>query len=283
MKRFITKKYILIAVGVLVLGGIAYGVLKPKADSSVQTETVKLQNLKQTVLATGQVSSSTDLNLSFKGAGIVGDVKVKVGDQVTTGDILANLDQKDQLASLTQARGSYASAQANYNKVIAGASSPEVEIARTGVVAAETSLANAKTVYDSAKRQQDILVKNALTAMLTNDLQARRPTLDSSLATATISGAYNSTEQGSYRFEIYVTTGGLHLKVSGLENVTGIKINRGVAQPLGTRGLFITFSTTGSLPADTVWTVDVPNTQSATYVTYYNAYQAAVQNRDQTL
>lgn len=283
MRRFLTKKYILIAIGILVVGGIAYGVLKPKTDGSIQTETVKQQNLKQTVLATGQVSSSTDLNLSFKGTGIVRGVNVEVGKQVKAGDILANLDQKDQIASLTQARGSYAQALANYNKVIAGATGPEVDIARTGVVAAQTTLANAKTAYDATVKQQDILVRNALSTMLSNDLVARRAVADSSIAEVTVSGAYTGTEQGSYKFSLYASTGGFQMKVWGLESSTGAVVKRGIAMPLGTKGLYITFATTGGLTASTSWTVDVPNVQSTTYLTYYNAYQAAIQTRDQTL
>jgi HlyD family secretion protein len=283
MRRFFTKKYILIAIGVLVVGAIAFAILRPKVDSSIQTETVKQQNLKQTVLATGQVSSSTDLSLSFKGSGVVSRINTQVGQQVKAGDILANLDQKDQLASLTQARGSYAQASANYNKVIAGASGPEVDIAKSAVNAAETSLASAKSAQDATVKQQDLLVRNALVVMLNSTLVARSNTSDTSLSEATITGSYNNTEQGSYKFQVYASTGGFQLKVWGLETVTGGIVHRGAAQPLGTRGLYVTFSNTGSLDPTATWTVDIPNTQASNYLTNYNAYQAALQTRDQAL
>src|SRR6185369_16179855 len=101
----------------------AYRILKPKDNSAnIQTDVVKKQNLKATVLATGQVVSSVDLNLSFKSSGIVQNLSVKEGDKVFAGQFLANLDQKDLQANLTSARGTLAQAQANYNKVLAGAS-----------------------------------------------------------------------------------------------------------------------------------------------------------------
>jgi RND family efflux transporter MFP subunit len=281
MRRFLTKKYILIAIGVLVVGGIAYGALRPKVDSSIQTETVKQQNIKQTVLATGQVSSSTDLSLNFKGSGVVARVNAKVGQVAKAGDILANLDQRDQLASLTQARGSYAQALANYNKVVAGAAGPEVDIARAGVTAAQTSLTNAKASYDATVTQQNILVNNALSTMLNSGLAAKRTTSDSGAVEVTISGAYNNTEQGAYKFSI-LAEGVYKIQYWGLESGKQ-NIQRGVAQPLGTRGLYITFSTTGTLPVGSIWTIDIPNTQASTYLTNSNAYQAALQTRDQAL
>lgn len=281
MRKFLTKKYILITIGILVVGGVAYAIFRPKVDTTIQTETVKQQNLKQTVLATGQVSSSTDLNLSFKGSGVVARVNAKVGQTVKVGDILANLDQKDQLASLTQARGSYAQAQANYNKVIAGATGPEVDIAKTGVVTAETSLTNAKIVYAATVSQQDLLVKNALSTLLNSDLTAGRNSTDSGVAAVTITGAYAGTEQGSYRISIEAGAS-LKFQYRGLESGE-TTIKRGLAQPLGIKGLYITFADADSLPAGSNWTVDIPNTQSTSYLTYYNAYQSALQTRDQAV
>jgi HlyD family secretion protein len=88
----------------------------------IQTAKVEKQDIKSTVLATGQVVSETDLNLSFKTSGIVEQVLVKEGEKVKPGQVLARLSQRDQLATLTSARGALAQAQANYNKVLAGAS-----------------------------------------------------------------------------------------------------------------------------------------------------------------
>ena len=139
IKGFFTKKKIIWTVVILlVVLPIAYSIFKPKDNSAnILTDTVKKQNIKYTVLATGQVVSETDLNLSFKTSGIVQSVRVKEGDKVKAGQVLASLDQKDQLANLTSARGALASAQANYNKVLSGASSEEVTVSQVTLDNAE--------------------------------------------------------------------------------------------------------------------------------------------------
>ncbi|MDO8593087.1 MAG: biotin/lipoyl-binding protein, partial [bacterium] len=103
------KRIVWIIIIVSLLGGGAYFIYgKKNTTSNIQTDTVKRLNLAQTVLATGQVVSSTDLGLSFQAGGVVKYLKVKEGDQVKAGQTLAVLDQDSLLASLTSARGALA-------------------------------------------------------------------------------------------------------------------------------------------------------------------------------
>ncbi len=236
---------------------------------NILTDTVKRQNLKQTVLATGQVVSSTDLDLSFKVGGIVDKVNVKEGDKVKAGQVLANLAQADQAAGLTQAQGALAQAQANYNKVLAGASNEDIAVAQVALDNAKTSLANAIA-------QQKVLVANAYSALLNSTLTAVPSPTNASGVTITVSGTYTGTDQGVYGISIYSTGSGQKFNVTGLE--TGSGDVKAVPIPLGTRGLSIQFSSIGVNAGDS-WTITVPNTQSSTYVTNYNAYQAALQTQ----
>jgi macrolide-specific efflux system membrane fusion protein len=79
MKFFTRTKIISAAIILLVIiiGGIMYG--SGGSNETWLTEAVKKQDITQTVLATGQVVSETDLNLSFKVSGVVQSVGVKVG------------------------------------------------------------------------------------------------------------------------------------------------------------------------------------------------------------
>src|SRR5690606_38065027 len=52
-----------------------------------------------------------------------------------------------------------------------------------------------------------------------------------------------------------------------------------VAVPIGTRGLYITVTESATYSHNS-WRVPVPNNRSSSYTTYYNAYQAALTNRD---
>jgi multidrug efflux pump subunit AcrA (membrane-fusion protein) len=210
MKSWFTKKKIIFGVIVLLVVGFFFFRGKGKEGANIQSEAVRSQNLKQTVLATGQVVSTTDLSLSFKASGVVNRVNVKVGDKVKAGQILANLDQKDEAARLTQARGAYQQAQANYQKVLDGTSSEEVRVAQVAVD-------NAKNSLDSSTKQQKVLVDNAYKALLNSSIAADQATGNTGNVTVTVTGVYNSEEQGKYNIGIYATGSGLRFQYSGLE------------------------------------------------------------------
>lgn len=266
----LTKKRVIWTIVILLVAGpIVYNIFKPKDNSkNILTETVKKQDLKQTVLATGQVVSETDLSLSFKVSGFVSRVSVKEGQKVRQGEILANLDQKDQAAALTSARGSLALAEANYQKVLDGASSEEVAVSQRTVDSAKSALENAKT-------QQATAVANAYKALLNSTISAVPNTSNAGNATLSISGTYNAKEQGVYKITIYNDS----FVATGLESAGGQVKTTPV--PMGTRGLFVSFS--GTVYNGDFWTVSIPNTSASTYVANYNAYQAALETQKTTV
>lgn len=275
MKAFFAKhkkKLIWLGVAVLVVG--FFVARSRRTDTSaIQTDTVKKQDIKQTVLATGQVTSETDLSLSFKTSGVVGKVNVKVGDRVKAGSVLAALQANDVAAQLTQAKGALAQAQANYQKVLNGASNEEIAVS-------QVALDNAKINLETTKQQQQVAVDNAYKALLNSGLAAIAGTGNIGSVTATITGTYVGKEQGQYKISVIATGSGYIYQYSGLETGSG---NVDVTpQPLGTKGLYIQFSST-SVPAGNTWTVSIPNTQAATYVANYNAYQAALQAQSAAL
>ena len=129
---------------------------KPSAPSeSVVLDTVKYIDLKQTVLATGQVTSSTDLSLSFNTSGTVKSLRVKVGDVVKKGDILATIDQGSVLGSLTSARGALAAAEARLKRTL---ENEEVTLAQINL--------------EQTKIIQDTLIKSAYTNLLNSTPEA---------------------------------------------------------------------------------------------------------------
>jgi HlyD family secretion protein len=273
MKSWFTKKKIIFGVIVLLVVGFFFFRGKGKEGANIQSEAVRSQNLKQTVLATGQVVSTTDLSLSFKASGVVNRVNVKVGDKVKAGQILANLDQKDEAARLTQARGAYQQAQANYQKVLDGTSSEEVRVSQVAVD-------NAKNSLDSSTKQQKVLVDNAYKALLNSSIAADQATGNTGNVTVTVTGVYNSEEQGKYNIGIYATGSGLRFQYSGLETGDGVVSTS--PQPLGKRGLYLQFSST-SVSTSESWSISIPNTQASNYVTNYNIYQAALETQKTTV
>ncbi|MDE2311909.1 MAG: efflux RND transporter periplasmic adaptor subunit [Patescibacteria group bacterium] len=270
-RLFTKKKIIWTVIIVVVIGLIVMRVRAGKNNAAnIQTDTVKRQDIKQTVLATGQVVSQTDLDLSFKTSGIVQRVYVKEGDKVKAGQVLAALSQSDQLASLTQAQGALAQAQASYEKVLAGASSQDIAVAQAAVDAAKINLANVQS-------QQQVLVDNAYSALLNSTFAAVAKTNNISTLTPTISGSYSNSDQGNYVITLYSTGVGWHFTLSGLETGDGV-VSTIAPVPLGTRGLYIQFPT-GNLYVGDTWTISIPNAKASNYLTNYNAYQAALQTQ----
>lgn len=166
IKLFFTKKAIIWTIVIfLVLFGFWFFFIKKSTSTNIQTAVVKIQDIQKTVLTTGQVVSSTDLNLSFQTSGVIRQINVKEGDVVGTGQTLAILDQGSVSANLESAQGSLASAQANYNKILAAATSQDIAVSQANVDAANTTLSNAK---QNLINQISVAYNNANTVVLSN-------------------------------------------------------------------------------------------------------------------
>jgi RND family efflux transporter MFP subunit len=178
MRRFFTKKKIIWTIIILlVAGGIYYYKTKPQDNSAkVQTATVSRQNLEQTVLSTGQVISETNLSLSFQTGGVVETINVTTGSQVKNGDVLAILNQANAKASLTSANGQLAQANANYKKVLAGATPEQINVSQKTVDSARVAYSNAVSQLDALRSSTSATISQAETALA--DLQSPTTTSD---------------------------------------------------------------------------------------------------------
>lgn len=178
IRRFFTKKRIIWTIVILViLGGAWYLQAKPKNNAAnIQTASVNRQNLEQTVLSTGQVVSETNLSLSFQASGIVESVPVIIGSQVKTGDTLAVLNQSSARASLTSANGQLAQAQANYQKVLAGATPEQINVSQKSVDAARVAYNNSLSQLEAVKASTAAAISQAQQNV--EDLQSPTTTSD---------------------------------------------------------------------------------------------------------
>ena len=101
-------------VGILLVGLIARDTfLSTPAAAAIRTSTADRGTVTSVVSGTGSHLPAGRMNVSFKQTGILTEVDVKVGDKVTTGQLLARIDSTTQQAALAQAQASLASAQAN--------------------------------------------------------------------------------------------------------------------------------------------------------------------------
>jgi HlyD family secretion protein len=134
-------------------------------------------NITSTVSATGTVLPERQAGLSFQSAGTIVKVAVKVGDQVTAGQLLAQLDTTDielavrqaqvglrtaqaqlrqlqaspNASDLAAAQAALTSAQAAYQQLLKGADADQLAAARAAVEQAKVVLDQAQQAYDKIK------------------------------------------------------------------------------------------------------------------------------------
>lgn len=249
------------AILILVVIAVLYFIFKtPSSVLNTVTDIAKVSDLKETVLATGQVVSNTDLNLSFNTSGIVKSIKVKVGDKVKAGQVLATLDQGSELASLTSARGALASAQARLKRTLEGGTFEEIRLS--------------EITLEQTKLTQDTLVSNAYQNLLNSTPEAVPEDGTSDYTAPTISGTYNLGKEGKIYLSLYYSSGGVSFNASGLTTGTGIA-NTIIPQPIGNSGLFIKFSS-DTIIGTKEWVIEIPNKNASNYLTNYNTYQSTL-------
>lgn len=255
--------------GALLVGVIVGIILLVRAggnDGNTNIETVKRADVVRTVSASGTVVSSTDLSLSFEQSKVISSVKVRVGDTVKKGDILANQKSGTERAAYTSARGSYLAAQARYKKVLDGSSNEEIALAQTN--------------FETAKKVQNGLVEQARRKLYSDGLIAE-PQLSSIVNSPVITGVYNGAIEGEYRLS-FTNTSKSELSVTGLEKLKA-EVDE-LSRPLGTKGLLISFPLSSSQYAsEDWWKVLIPNKNGSNYTANVNAYQAAIETRDAVL
>lgn len=136
----------LIAIPVLL---IAFVIFKPTQPVYV-TAVAKRGDLVQTVEAVGTVISDRDLNLQFPMSGIVSLVKVKEGDKVRAGQLLAQLRSGTQGADVAAAQGRVLSAQAALSALEQGSRPEDIAITEADVDNKRSLLASANATKQNA-------------------------------------------------------------------------------------------------------------------------------------
>lgn len=152
------KKIIIIAVIIIVILAIVF-LTRGKGNQPVYT-TVKAEvmDIKQTVDATGQVESAETIKLNFKNYGRLEKVFVEEGASVKQGQKLAQLDSKALNSQVADARARLTQATADYEKLLAGASSEDLQISIDTVAQREQSWSAAQNslIVNLNKRDADL-------------------------------------------------------------------------------------------------------------------------------
>lgn len=273
IKSYVSQKQVYIP-AIIILVILAIFLFRNGENITITKVESNSGNLIQTVKATGQVTSVTDLNLSFKKPGIVRTVSVDVGSKVKKGQVLASLSAGSEGADLSRARANVALAEAKLKKILEGATSEEVTLARV-------SLENAKSDLINASNTQDTLIRNAYSNLLNSNIEAVSANSNDNKTPPTISGTYNLGKEGSISLSIYNTGSGVLYSLSGLVSGTGT-VSTTNPQRIGDSGLYIIFPSSNDMAGST-WIIDIPNKKAANYLSNKNAYDSALQTKDSVL
>ena len=265
VKSFLGMKMTIYGIIAVVL--IVSGIFIFRNNSPVEeTIIAQKENFLNQISASGKVVPTSSVDLGFKNGGRIGKVYFSVGDKVKKGQTLASLEANDALGSLEIAK-------ANYQKLLNGATSNDIDVAKAAVETAQVSL-------DQAKLQQTNLVKNAKNNLLNSGFIA---TTDDGLSKETppiISGTYLKDAEGQIIITEYSSSGGNSFKTSGLIDATGM-VSSDIPQPIGDTGLYIKFNNT--YDNSTKWILNIPNKQSPLYLQNFNTYQSALTTENQTI
>ncbi len=248
------------ALAVLVLlsgGALAAAFWNRPATQEVLTVTRK--PFVQEVSVSGKVKALDEVEMTFEDTGRVSRVHVAVGDAVSKGDPLIELASDELRAQLASAQADVTRRRAE--RASQGASLEEI-----------TS-------------EQDTKVESAYRTLLSTDLAAVAESSTYAADPPVITGIYEGGAEGTYRLSVAraPNPGTYDLYVFGLERTGAVRISKTGPTPLGTKGLYVTFTSPLTDYRDTSWRVEIPNPKSASYLASYNAYQEALRERTRVI
>jgi HlyD family secretion protein len=180
------RKLIIVIIVLLVVGGgslafVSAFLKKPKSFPPEKIVTVERGSLARSVVATGKIEPLSKVEVKSKANGIIKAFLVDVGDRVTAGQVLVELDKENLQARVREARAHLEAEEANLRAAVAAemkarveAATPDLLFARReyerasalleqGIIS-EQRFDDARKVYELARNRQELLeaaVRNA--------------------------------------------------------------------------------------------------------------------------
>jgi RND family efflux transporter MFP subunit len=134
-----------VVVGILMLGALAYGLYSFFGPQKQTDELITVSSgvFIQSVSVSGKVEAARDVDLGFAQNGRVARVNVAVGEKASAGSVLAEIENGDVMALVSQREASLLVAEAELASLKAGTRSEEVAVAEADVRAKQVALEQA--------------------------------------------------------------------------------------------------------------------------------------------
>ncbi|MCE0496009.1 efflux RND transporter periplasmic adaptor subunit [Vibrio salinus] len=171
-----TKLTLILATIFIAISGTAYSLwMKPKPAPSYAAEVVRRGNIESAVLASGMLQASKLVSVGAQVSGQITKLKVKLGDHVKKGELIAEIDDLTQQNALKEARASLASLRAQYQAKQAQIKQATQEFKRQKAMLADH--ASSKADYESA--ESNLAVYKAESDKLKAEIDQAKVSVDS--------------------------------------------------------------------------------------------------------
>ncbi len=236
------------------------------------------------IISFGRIEAEEEAVIFSETSGILKRVLPLIGERVSSGQILAEFDNKESQIRLDQSKALLMAQEARLNELYAGNLDELINIRRSAVAVAKSSL-------NRIKEQTEEAVLSAKKAYLNNDIRAylnnpEKFIVESSLTPPTITGIYNGEKEGDYIVSIYKSKSqtGYSFRYKDPLGREGFGIvSSNTPQVFGEDGLYIQFPENFEDDFGMEWIIPIPNNRSTTYLTFKNAYQNVINEKDPSI
>lgn len=180
---------------ITVVGLIILGVVAGKNDK-VEYTTIKVERgaIIQTVSETGTVKAANEIDLSFLNSGRLSRSHYKIGSKVAKGVLIAELDYQNLSIKKDEVKASLDIAKEDLNKLLSGATTEEIGVARASVEQAKASYEAAKKNLEQTKKTVNEDINQAARAL--SDLESATPATITATEQAVITAETNLVNTG---------------------------------------------------------------------------------------
>jgi len=224
------KTISLIIVLAVIAGGVGFAVTRKDKGPEYVTEAVQFGLLTQTVEATGKVESAERIELNFKTTGRISRVFVGPGDRVSRGQLLAQLESQTLSSQVADARAQLANEEAQLEKLLAGSSPEDIQVAQDTVTQKEDALRGAENTLTTLEQKQVIELENLKDAALTTILN------ELTVAGNSIAEIENTLTDDDARATLGVKNGALLPRAKDLQDAADNEIDAAEAVTLSLNG-----------------------------------------------
>lgn len=159
---------------------------KPKAIVAVKTARAELSSVQLTLQAPATIFPREQANITPRMTAVIRELKVRKGDKVAAGALLAVLENRDLVSQREEAQAMLADAQATLEKTSKGTIPADVERARGAVATSTATMNQTKKIYDRRKAlfdqgaipERELLVSETDFSMARTNFEVAKKSLD---------------------------------------------------------------------------------------------------------